>query len=289
MTPDPGGTTDRSAAARVPHLGAVLVLFLAVSAATSPLLLAAQSSTGWPTDAIVLTQLATAVGALVAWVVWRGRLPRPAVVVRGWRRPLLVAVAVAAVVGVLLLVIERLGGQGWSTLDPDVLGAPLGVVVLLQLVVAAGEEVGWRGVVQPAIETRTGPVRAGVLTGLLFGVGHLHVAAAGPALFAVFVVAAVGLSLVLAHATTGRGAWQRVVVASVLHWLVNLVLLVGFSGGDGSLGWTSALAGATGAAGLACVVLGRRGRNPFVPAGRRPEVAADPADVDPSQAPVAPR
>ncbi len=77
----------------------VVVVFFAVSAVASPLLLALQATTGWPTDVIVLTQLAAGVGALV---VWRGRLPRPAVTVQGWRRPLLVSVGAAVVVGMLL-------------------------------------------------------------------------------------------------------------------------------------------------------------------------------------------
>lgn len=263
---DRPGPVPTPTAAAAP-VWAVLLVFVVVSAVASPLLVAVQDATGWPTSVIVLTQLATACGALVVWALWRGRVPAPAVTTRGWSRPSLVSLVAAAGVGGVVLLVAALTGSRWPVLDPATLPAPLAVVLVLQLVGAAGEEVGWRGVVQPALETRLRLVPAAVVTGLLFGLGHLHVAAAGPVVYGLFVVAAVGLSLLLATLTAGRGVGQRVVLATVLHWLVNLVLLIGFSGGDESVTWMLATAAVTVSLGAGCAVLAARGRNPF---GGRP-------------------
>lgn len=258
------GTAPR-AARDVPRRGTaavVVVVFLAVSAVASALLAAAQSATGLPTDVLALTQLATAVGALVVWLGWRARLVLPPVRRRGWRRPLLESAAVTVAVAGALGVAQAVAGA-WPPLDPSTLGAPLVVVLVAQLLGAAGEEVGWRGLVQPLLETRVPVPVAGVATGLLFGLGHVHVLAAGTGVYALFVVSAVGLSVALAYVTAGRGVVQRVVVATALHWLVNVVLLVGFSGGDTSVGWTAATAVATlSGAAVAAVLHRRRGRAP---------------------------
>ncbi|WP_166436039.1 CPBP family intramembrane glutamic endopeptidase [Cellulomonas shaoxiangyii] len=256
-----------------PPVWQVLLVFLGVSALASALLAAVQGAVGPPTDVLVLTQLATAVGALVTWLLWRGRLVLPPVRTRGWRAPLLTSLAVAVVVGAVLWLVQAAGAGTWPPLDHATLGAPLVVVLAAQLVGAAGEEVGWRGLVQPVLETRLRLLPAALVTGLMFGLGHVHVLAAGIGVYALFLVSAVGLSVALAVVTAGRAVLQRVVLATVLHWLVNVVMLVGFSGGDTSVGWTAGTAAATVVAGLGCVLVARARR-----AGPRPprRTASDP-------------
>ncbi len=242
-----------------PRVLVVLLVFLAVSATASALLPDVQAASGLPTDVLVLTQLATAVGAAAVWLLWRRRLPFPPVRAWAWRAPLLASLVAAGVVAGVLAVAQAVTGT-WPPLDPATLGAPLVVVLLAQLVGAAGEEVGWRGLVQPLLETRMPVLAAGAVTGLLFGLGHLHVLAAGAGVYALFVVSAVGLSVSLAHVTAGRAPVQRVVLATALHWLVNVVILLGFSGGDASARWAASTAVATVAAGALLVGLAARGR-----------------------------
>lgn len=263
----PAGGAGAARGRRRDRVVAVLVTFLVVSAVASAALAALQAAAGPPTDVLVLTQLATAVGALVSWLVWRRQLVLPPVRVRGLRAPLLASLGATALVGGVLWAAQEVW-HAWPPLDPGTLGAPLVVVLAAQLVGAAGEEVGWRGLVQPLLETRLPVVTAGVVTGLLFGLGHVHVLAAGAAVYALFVVAAVGLSVALACVTAGRGVVPRVLIATALHWLVNVVVLVGFSGGDASARWTAVTAVATVVAGAALAVVVRpdRGR----PAGGHP-------------------
>jgi uncharacterized protein len=137
-----------------PRVLVVVLVFLLVSAVASVLLGAAQGAVGLDPGVLTLTQLATAVGALVVWLGWRGRLPRPRVErsdhVRAAAALLLGTVVLA---GVLLVLRESLGAP-WPSLVPASLAAPLGLVLAAQLAGAAAEEVGWRGVVQPAHQTR---------------------------------------------------------------------------------------------------------------------------------------
>jgi membrane protease YdiL (CAAX protease family) len=236
------------------RLWAALIFFLVVSALASLLLSMVQGSLKLNSNVTVLTQFSTAIGALVTWIVWRKRLVFPAVSVRGWARPLAAAIVLAAVIGLILFVTEIAESHRWPLLNPSTLGAPLLLVVIAQLIGAAGEELGWRGVVQPLLETRVRMLPAAIITGLLFGVGHFYVISAGIEIYALFIVSAIGLSLLLGYLTTGRSIWQRVAIASVVHWLVNMVFLVGFSGGDESALWTANTAIATGLTGIGYVI-----------------------------------
>ncbi|WP_288817703.1 type II CAAX prenyl endopeptidase Rce1 family protein [uncultured Gordonia sp.] len=157
------------------------------------------------------------------------------------------------------------------------------MVVLAQLLGAAGEEVGWRGVVQPALETRLRLVPAGALTGLLFGLGHLG-GADGFGRFLLFLGSAVLLSWALAFLTAGRGVWVRVLLATGLHWLVNLATLVGFADGDDSAAWAVAnvVAAALAALAVRLVLGGSRTRTAQVPHAVRPTPTAPAAPAAPA-------
>ncbi|WP_147453982.1 CPBP family intramembrane glutamic endopeptidase [Tessaracoccus antarcticus] len=145
------------------------------------------------------------------------------------------------------------------------LPAPLAAVLGLQLLGAAGEEIGWRGVVQPLLERRFTVMVSGVITGLLFGLGHFYVLpAAGALAYGVFVVSAVGMSVSLAVVTAGRALIPRIALATCFHWLVNSAMLLLFSDGDVSLLWTINLAiaaVATAGGALLLFMSGRRGES----------------------------
>lgn len=238
----------------------IIVLFLLVSGMAAPVLSLLQEVTGLNPNVVELTQFATAAGALVTWLVWRKQLAFPPVRVRGWMRPLLTVLVLAFIVALLLLIAEIAESHLWPLLRPSTVGAPFVLVLAAQLVGAAGEEIGWRGLVQPLLETRMRLLPAALITGLFFGLGHLYVISVGIGVFALFMVSAIGMSLMLAVVTAGRSIWQRVALASVLHWLVNIVFLVGFSGGDESALWIANTAIATGLAGIGCVLYARSRR-----------------------------
>lgn len=236
----------------------VIVCFLAVSTVSSVMLAGLQRVVALNDNVIVLTQFATAVGALVCWLIFGSALRLPPVERLGWARPLLAALLITVLITAVLVVAELVESRPWARLDPASLGAPLALVLLAQLIGAAGEEVGWRGLVQPLLETRMHPLPAALVTGLLFGAGHFPVIAAGPVVYALFIVAAIELSVLLAWLTAGRSIGIRIAVATALHWLVNITMLIGFSDGDASIRWTLNTVIATALACLACLGLSRR-------------------------------
>ena len=233
----------------------VVVAFLVLSAAASPLLTLAQGATGLDPTILVLTQFSTAFGALVVYAIWRGRLPYPPTTKRGVPAPLCAAVGLSLAVTLVLWLLAIVEPHRWQSLDTSALPAPLALILLAQFLGAAGEEVGWRGLVQPLLETRMPALPAAVITGLFFGLGHFYVAGVGIAVYSVFVVSAIAQSIAAAALTTGRSYWVRILVATVLHWGINIGILVGFSNADESMLWMTNTAIAMGLVGAACVPL----------------------------------
>lgn len=202
----------------------LLALFIAVSSAAAPLLVVGQQALHIPTDALRITQFSTAFGALAVFVAAKGQPLAPRVSRRGVGGPL-----VAAVVLGLLYAGSVWGSAAVTGRTADhsaALSTAVPFVVVLQLLGALGEEVGWRGVVQPMLETRMNVLGAATFTGLLFGAGHWFVLADGVAYYALFVTGSVMLSWGLAAVSLGLNWWQRTMAATVLHWLVNVSLIV---------------------------------------------------------------
>jgi membrane protease YdiL (CAAX protease family) len=243
-------------------LGPVLV-FVAVSAVASPLLAQLQAFTGLNPDILRLTVFSTAVGAAAVWLIWRGGLPYPPTTAQGLVRPLLASVGVAVVVAGLLFALAKAEGAPWRPADLGHLGAPLGVVLLVQFLGAAAEEVGWRGLVQPLLETRMKAPLAALITGALFALGHFYIAfAVSPLSCVLFVVSAIALSLILGLLTIGRSAGDRILIATVAHFLVNMATFLLFADGDGSPRYFADQALVFGACALPALVMLRRRPGP---------------------------
>lgn len=238
--------------------GPVVGLFLVACVVALPLLVLLQGLTRLDPDVLRLTVLVTAVATAVVALRWRRRLPRPPVTTSP-RRALGIGLGLLVLVVVAHLVLAALAGDPWGRLETSTLSAPLVAVLAIQVLGAAAEEVGWRGVVQPALETTWTPLAAVAVTGLLFGLGHLYVAAAGLAAFGVFLVGAVALSLVLGAATVGASLGVRVAVATAVHWAVNAFTLVWFGDGAETLTWLFVTSGALVVAAVPAVVVLLRG------------------------------
>ena len=246
-------TTHYRGGARTPRVTTILITFLVVSALASPLLGVVQNGTGLDPTILQLTQFSTAVGAFAAWMRWRGRRPYPPTTRRSVLRPVALGAAMALAITFVLIVLARLGPDHWRAVDLATLPAPLALILCVQLIGAAGEEVGWRGLVQPLMETRMPTTPAAAITGLFFGLGHFYVLSMGIAVYVVFVVSTIGLSLAAAAITTGRSWTTRVVASTTLHWGVNVGILVGFGNGDDSLQWIVNTMIAMSVVGAACV------------------------------------
>lgn len=221
----------------------ILVTFIVVSTVASPLLAIVQNRIGADPDVLRFTTFATTAGALAVFVCWPSARRAATVTRTGILSGVGLAVLLAFVLVAVLFTLNLMQGTRWPLLDPSTLPAPLAGLLALQILGVAGEEIGWRGVVQPLLERRFSVVVSGVITGLLFGLGHFYVLpAAGAVVYVVFVISAVGLSVSLAVLTARRALIPRIALATCFHWLVNSAILLLFADGDESLLWTTNLA-----------------------------------------------
>ncbi|MDF0603678.1 type II CAAX endopeptidase family protein [Psychromarinibacter sp. C21-152] len=95
---------------------------------------------------------------------------------RRWRAPFglwFFSVLSTAVLGIVALCVDDFLGGTPDWPEPQALA--LAPVVFLWVLVfsVAGEETGWRGYLMPRLLTRTGPVRASLVLGVVWAVWHL--------------------------------------------------------------------------------------------------------------------
>lgn len=113
----------------------------------------------------------------------------------------------------------------------------IGMLVLylaLQFVGAMGEEVGWRGFLQPALETRIPRLAAAASVGVLWALWHVQMFT-DVLTGALFIVFCTALSIVFAWCARGS-VWQRALIGGLLHFVVNVALLFAFADGGSVLG-----------------------------------------------------
>lgn len=223
-------------------LGQVLAVFLLVSLLALPLLLWVQNATNLNPDILRLTQFSTAFGVLGVWCYLRLTGRKLAL---GGKSPQVQTASLALLLPILTLalnlILQRLAGTSfrWPVAADFLWSIP--VMVGLQFLGALGEEVGWRGLVQPLLETRFSVFIAATITGLMFGAGHFYVLAAGLPTFILFLLSTVFLSWALAAATLKLTPLWRTLLAAFYHLLINLGIWVLPMDLKAQLIWTASL------------------------------------------------
>lgn len=174
-----------------------------------------QQAAGIPTT-FILPQWGPGLAALLMLLLFRkdGLTLRPNLRAAGWARPV-VALALPLLVAAALLplVTRLLGTTGSAALTPVwVVGMAFG---------ALGEEIGWRGYLQPLLRRQLGPLAVSLLVGLLWGLWHMQMWANGPVFMAFLLLSMIGYSLVItALIDDARGG--RVLIAALFHLGINL-------------------------------------------------------------------
>ncbi|MFE3542385.1 CPBP family intramembrane glutamic endopeptidase [Nocardia sp. NPDC059177] len=198
-------------------------VFVVSTLVGSMFLLAVQPYSGIDPAVLSLVQFGPALGAAVTWLVVRrtvtAALPAAVSVRRvGW-----VAVAIIVVcVAFGALIIGAAVVAGVAPVGPvAVEGVSFGVFVLLQLLGAGGEEIGWRGVMQPVLESRTTRFVAVAITGATWTLWHVQAFTLGPVVAICFIVSTMSFAIVLGDLSVGSFR-QRVLIAAIGHWLINI-------------------------------------------------------------------
>lgn len=206
----------------------VVAVFVVAVAVISQGLETLRSGLGIGGDVFALAQYGPALAALVTWLVFRSRIGEvvPALI-NGRQGRINLALALAACLLFTLLlwvgyaVVSGRGSYGVRSVS----GTPFPALALVWLLGATAEEIGWRGVLQPTLEVKLPRWGAGLATGLLWSVWHLPVVTQGAAIAATFIASTTAFAVLLAYLGTGSPC-QRVAVTSVVHWVVNLAILI---------------------------------------------------------------
>jgi membrane protease YdiL (CAAX protease family) len=164
--------------------------------------------------------------------------------ITAWRQPLLsyvLALGIPFAVAGIARLIFSLAGR-----PPDGIGA-IGAIELVLFVLIIGEEIGWRGFLQPRLRAGMGLAVAGLTTGVIWTFWHLALyAPEGPLFFLQF--ASWVVPLAIAMAVVVEGARFSVIVAVVMHGAANLSIAIVLPGVDretwlvvaGALWWIAA-------------------------------------------------
>lgn len=222
----------RPATARVRAAVPVYILSTLVG---SVILLAVQPLSGIDPAALSLVQFGPALGALATWLMFRKTLTGlrpPAIPIR--RAVANIATVTAACVAFWLLLVQAATLSGTAMVGPAAVGAlPFALFLPIQFIGALGEEIGWRGLMQPILESRMTRFAAISVTGATWALWHVQSLAAGPVPAVCFFISAMAIAVILGY--LGNGSFrQRALTAAIGHWLINIACYL--LAGNDSLG-----------------------------------------------------
>jgi membrane protease YdiL (CAAX protease family) len=206
------------------------VVFIVVTLVLTAVFGFVQQKAGWSFEKITFPQLAHAAAGAVMILIWGGLPERlnfhfdTTVATRS-------IMAIAAPFGMFALTfaVGRVFGMEtkittdvWTLLPVMIAGMALGAV---------GEEIGWRGVLQPLLEKRWSVAVASVMVGLVWGLWHVGHYKNGVIFMVGFLLFTVSASVVLAWLL--RGIDHNLIIASLFHLAINVGFLVFFRNPSG--------------------------------------------------------
>ncbi|MEV6555778.1 type II CAAX endopeptidase family protein [Nocardia sp. NPDC051756] len=236
---------------------ALIGIYVFATLLASTAMLALQPVSGIDPAALSLVQFAPALGTLVTWLVGYkivGPLFPVPVSARQVRENL--GYILAACLFLALSIAGATALAGRDLVGPAAVGGvPFIVFVVIQLIGATGEEIGWRGFLQPLLESRMRRFAAIAVTGAVWALWHVQAFSAGPVVAVSFFVSTMAFAALLGMLGTGS-FWQRVLVAAVGHWLINVGIYL--TAGDATYDRPQIVIAAVGAVFVAAATLAVR-------------------------------
>lgn len=211
---------------------ASLILFVVITVAATFGLRVVESAYGIGGGAVQWHQFGPLIGAAVtSLVVPATSRPDPprAVARKQWIAHTILGVVAAGLFALLVWI----GFTAAQVPGVDLSRAGAGTVAIAMLgglLGAAAQEVGWRGFLQPTLESRMPRVGSAVIVGLVWTLWYVNAYTdilTGVLLFATYVP----LSILLGYLGNGSVV-QRVLTTALVHWLITLpvTFFAGFSG-----------------------------------------------------------
>jgi membrane protease YdiL (CAAX protease family) len=158
-----------------------------------------------------------------------------------------IALLVVPIVSVAAAVLQQLFVGPLKPVDP----ALIAVATVWPAMAALGEEIGWRGYMQPRLQARMGGLAAALVIGMVWGLWHLPadwigLKAYGDWFFAAFLIN--GPVVLTAHAIILAWLWNRtrsLAIAALYHFsITGSAMLTPTAGEPGASGVAAAAIGA---------------------------------------------
>ena len=201
-------------------------LFALVTLVVTVVFALVQQKAGWSYEKITLPQLAPAVAVLVMFLIWR---ELPARLNFHFDGTVAIRSAMAFVIPLGLFGVAHIVGRQFGVeakITSNLLGL-LPVMIAGMIVGALGEEIGWRGLMQPLLEKRYALLVASILVGLVWGLWHVGHYKNGALFMVAFLLVTISASIIVAWLL--RGTDYNLIIASLFHLAVNIGFLAFFN------------------------------------------------------------
>ncbi len=201
-------------------------LFALVTLVVTIIFALVQQKAGWSYEKITLPQLAPAVAVLVMFLIWR---ELPARLNFHFDGTVAIRSAMAFVIPLGLFGVAHIVGRQFGVeakITSNLLGL-LPVMIAGMIVGALGEEIGWRGLMQPLLEKRYALLVASILVGLVWGLWHVGHYKNGALFMFAFLLVTISASIIVAWLL--RGTDYNLIIASLFHLAVNIGFLAFFN------------------------------------------------------------
>jgi membrane protease YdiL (CAAX protease family) len=172
---------------------------------------------------IILPQLSPALAALILLAFSRKENRKLTITVKANQTSKYIgAVAIPLLVSAVLFLIY---GHFVGPIGVPALGTFSALTLYFGILIGAlGEEIGWRGYLQPLFESRVNLLSASLLVGVLWGLWHVGNYHYGVAYMSFFVLSTIGYSVIVAWLY--RGTNYNVLIAFLFHFAVNFGFLI---------------------------------------------------------------
>jgi membrane protease YdiL (CAAX protease family) len=187
---------------------------------------------------LTLNQFGPLCAVVVVMAVGGGRLRR-----RWWPLQVITmrdGVAVLAMIAVAVVLFGSIVAwyeiRGWDVHATGLAGLPvaLPILVVAQILGAAGEEVGWRGFLQHRLQSRFSVLVSAVIVGLMWGIWHPYVFGEGPSFAGGFLIWTIAMSVIIA-VVCDTWRFNRIACGASLHCAVNIGLMMILNEENGSV------------------------------------------------------
>jgi membrane protease YdiL (CAAX protease family) len=200
-------------------------IFILITLIITLLLAVLQQKINLDFEKITLPQLAPAFAFLVIALIFKDLIFSANF---NFNKAIAIKALIAFVVPLLLFGISFFIGKqaGLNVKITENLQSLLPIMIIGILVGAVGEEIGWRGFLQPILEKKYSILLASIIVGVIWGLWHISNYQYGALFMLGFMLVTISASIIIAWLL--RGTQFNIIIATVFHIAINVGFVVFF-------------------------------------------------------------